>query len=168
MQFGWGFPEINTCHVLDLSLVILGEQKAVNNWHHWSENSLLSFTNQLFMLLLHFFATIYWSKICEPYHSSPEKCCVTYQPATGSKGLLRFQNGGWTRRRPWDTLAKYSTNCEVFCHVTHDRSSSHSFIHYVHVYVSPFVLTHVFLSLQWLLHYDLFKLGEVFHMGVPA
>ena len=41
-----------------------------------------------------------------------------------SQGLLRFQNGGWARRRPFNTLTKYFTNRGVFCHVTHDRSSS--------------------------------------------
>ena len=31
-----------------------------------------------------------------------------------SQGLLRFKDGGWARRRPWDTLAKYSMNRGVF------------------------------------------------------
>ena len=35
------------------------------------------------------------------------------------QGLLLVQNG--SRRNPWPRLLKYSTNCGVFCHVTHDK-----------------------------------------------
>ena len=48
-------------------------------------------------------------------------CCIRETSQSRSQGLLLFQDGGWARRRPWDTLAKYSTNRGVFCHVTHDR-----------------------------------------------
>ena len=53
--------------------------------------------------------------------SSLSATTVCQNHPTLSPGPSLVQNGGSEIKHPWPRLLKYSKNCGVFCHVTHDE-----------------------------------------------